>query len=605
MTVMLTGLLDGAVVMALALIATALLRRRAASLRHAILASAVAAALVMPVLELTLPPLPVMHREVAPAVLWNAAPPQVNSIIPARVELTPSERAADVPRLSWSALVIVIWALGAAVILGGLAAGLARLARLRARCTPAAGVWREMTDDVARACGMTRRIDVLQSDSASLLVTCGLRRPAILLPAGAAAWPHSRVRAVLLHELAHIRRRDAALQIAAELLRALHWFNPLAWAVCRRLRDESEFACDDAVLNGGIDATSYATDLFDVATQLSPHRARWAAAAAIVHPSTLERRIAAMLNRNRNRAPLGRRGWIAAVLVAVGIAVPLAAASVVTLVQTPLPDLPTRIVVTPAPTPLPPEPIVPAVVRQTPPPPSPPRRIVAVVQPQNNSLIKILVLDQHGGVVPGAKIAVTDTATGTIRPLLTSGVGGGSLHGLPGGQYEVAVSLPGFTTVYDRITLAPGGQLERTYRLPIGAMTEAVTISCPARATRWVLKGFPKRIWRVTMPVVSAQERPQAPVRVGGSVRVPQKRHDVKPVCPADLSETATITLSGRLGVDGAIHDLAPQRDVPASAMAAFESARAAVSQWTYSPARLNNVPIDVNITVVVTFTKQ
>jgi hypothetical protein len=53
-------------------------------------------------------------------------------------------------------------------------------------------------------------------------------------------WPDERVHVVLCHELAHIRRHDWLVQIGAEAVRTVLWFNPLIWIACTRLRRESE-----------------------------------------------------------------------------------------------------------------------------------------------------------------------------------------------------------------------------------------------------------------------------------------------------------------------------------------------------------------------------
>ena len=49
------------------------------------------------------------------------------------------------------------------------------------------------------------------------------------MPAGAALWTAARIESVLAHELAHVARRDWALQIAAQIVCAVYWFNPLIW----------------------------------------------------------------------------------------------------------------------------------------------------------------------------------------------------------------------------------------------------------------------------------------------------------------------------------------------------------------------------------------
>ncbi len=106
-----------------------------------------------------------------------------------------------------------------------------------------------------------------------LLATWGWRRPRVVIPACGLGWSDERVRTVLAHEIAHVARHDWLLQLVAETLRALLWWNPLAWLACRALRDDSELACDDAVLRAGVGATAYADDLLQIARIVGPGRA--------------------------------------------------------------------------------------------------------------------------------------------------------------------------------------------------------------------------------------------------------------------------------------------------------------------------------------------
>src|SRR5678815_5797687 len=91
------------------------------------------------------------------------------------------------------------------------------------------------------------------------------------------------------------------------------------WIACSRLRRESELACDDIVLNSGIGGTSYASHLVELARTFSVHGRTWLPAPSIARPSTLERRVRAMLNPHVNRRPVSmkRRAALATVLLAV------------------------------------------------------------------------------------------------------------------------------------------------------------------------------------------------------------------------------------------------------------------------------------------------
>jgi TonB family protein len=100
-------------------------------------------------------------------------------------------------------------------------------------------------------------------------LTCGALRPLILLPDNAWDWDELRLRAVLLHESAHVHRRDCVAKYFAQASRALLWWNPLAWIISARLNHEQELACDDAVLAAGVPADTYATALLDVARECS------------------------------------------------------------------------------------------------------------------------------------------------------------------------------------------------------------------------------------------------------------------------------------------------------------------------------------------------
>ena len=104
---------------------------------------------------------------------------------------------------------------------------------------------------------------------------------------------------------------------------ALLWFHPLAWVAARQLRREAEQACDDAVLDRGVEAADYAMHL--VALARDCRRPSWALIPALLmaHPSAFEGRIAAMLNPRLDRRPLslGVATAVGAALVALTSAV--------------------------------------------------------------------------------------------------------------------------------------------------------------------------------------------------------------------------------------------------------------------------------------------
>ena len=142
------------------------------------------------------------------------------------------------------------WSIGVVACAAPLFVGLIGLRRLTAAAAPVDDErWLSLRDEIAARLGVRRRVPLLLANMA--VGTWGLLRPRIVLPAEALDWDDARARAVLAHELAHVRRGDWAVQLAADALCAVFWFNPLSSIVARRLRDESERACDDVVLDTG------------------------------------------------------------------------------------------------------------------------------------------------------------------------------------------------------------------------------------------------------------------------------------------------------------------------------------------------------------------
>ena len=153
---------------------------------------------------------------------------------------------------------------------------------------------------LVRSTRPARTVRLLRSERANVPMTWGWSRPVVLLPADADDWPVECRTAVLAHELAHVQRRDCAIQAMAQLACAVYWFNPLVWLAARRLRVERERACDDQVLTMGMRPSDYAKHLLNIAHS---QPMEWAAAAtmAMARRSELEGRIMAILDPEARR----------------------------------------------------------------------------------------------------------------------------------------------------------------------------------------------------------------------------------------------------------------------------------------------------------------
>jgi beta-lactamase regulating signal transducer with metallopeptidase domain len=121
-----------------------------------------------------------------------------------------------------------------------------------------------LLDSLARSVGVHAAI-VLSHPRVTVPFTFGLRRPRIFLPPSWTAWPREKLEAVLLHELAHLKRGDARSNLAAQAACALLWFNPLVWIGRAFLRRDAELSCDREVLAHGISRSAYAAALVEIA----------------------------------------------------------------------------------------------------------------------------------------------------------------------------------------------------------------------------------------------------------------------------------------------------------------------------------------------------
>ena len=224
----------------------------------------------------------------------------------------------------WPAVIVAVWLAGALALLGRTFAshvGALRLTRRDARPAPPGP--RRLLQALAAEMGIRTDVRLVLADVA-VPATWGLRGATVVLPAGHDAWPAATLKRVLLHELAHIQRRDCLTHLLGDVARALRWYDPLAWLAVHRQRVESERACDDRVLAGGATASSYAQDLLRLGRALRSRPALPPAALAMARTSRLGGRIGVILDARRPRGRVGRiaAAWVgtAALAVASGAA---------------------------------------------------------------------------------------------------------------------------------------------------------------------------------------------------------------------------------------------------------------------------------------------
>ena len=122
--------------------------------------------------------------------------------------------------------------------------------RLKQRCHPADAAIHEAMSYGRRALGVRRPLGVWETDQVKSPALYGLFPTRVLIPEGLArSFSADELRYVLLHELAHVKRRDMVENWLVSGLEILHWFNPLVWAGFVRMRADRELACDALVLS--------------------------------------------------------------------------------------------------------------------------------------------------------------------------------------------------------------------------------------------------------------------------------------------------------------------------------------------------------------------
>jgi beta-lactamase regulating signal transducer with metallopeptidase domain len=533
--VLLVATLNSSVIVVCDMIAVALLRQRSAAVRHGVLAAALLCAAAVPLLQ-----------RVVPA--WGG--PQVDGPITVLAtfvsEADRQTPAAAPPPSVWvaaRALAASLWLGGVAISVALLLVGLTRLAWLASRSRPVQDArWTALVTDTAARYGIRRPIVLLHSDHPTLLVTWGLVVPKIIVPAAAGDWTADRARIVLGHELAHIQRRDWIVHIGASLLRAVYWFNPLVWVACARLRRESEHACDDAVLNLGVEGTDYATELVDLARAFSGHGRSWlpgSPAPAMARRSTLEQRIRAMLTTEHNRRPMTRVAGVAIAAALIAVTIPLAGFSAQT----------------------------------------------------GPATFSGRLVDTVGHMMPDQAITLTNTTTKAAREARSDPSGYFTFTGLEPGDYTIDVSAPGFAPRY-RLSLGAGQALQRDITLQIGSLQETITVVKAAAPA-------PPRP-RADPPPYVHQPGPCDQSPKGGCIEQPIKIRDQKPVYPDNHSESdVKLNLECRIGTDGVPTRIRVVGPVDPDFA---KSAADAVQQWRFTPTYLDGVAVEVDMKVLVLF---
>lgn len=351
-------------VLLVALGVTLIMQRTSAVSRHLVLFVSLAALLLIPALGMWSP----VRLAILPAA-WSSAVDEsvtlanvgvaeangltgVSRTDVSSVRASPRQQSVELPdatlnattngvkrsAIDWSKIAMLllgVWGAVALALTAWLTIGLVAVQRIVRRANTLEGTPLQATLlNLADRMALDEAPRLLISDAITMPFACGVRTPTIVLPRDAQLWSEAQRTAVLLHELAHIKRRDLIGHTVSRFACAMYWFHPLVWTAARKLRAESERACDDLALICGARPSDYAEHLLNIVTRVK-HRRTPPLALAMATRSEFEGRMLAILDPERRRRGPGRvhaASLVTAVFalaMMIGIATPAASSAAI------------------------------------------------------------------------------------------------------------------------------------------------------------------------------------------------------------------------------------------------------------------------------------
>lgn len=221
---------------------------------------------------------------------------------------------AHVPAI-WAVAIVAVWLCVSLFSMARLLASIysLRVLALTSDPPPAGSLSPEIGAVLEKhSTGSGRPVEIRLSDRIDSPMVIGFFRPAILIPRW--LWQKlapAELHPVVMHELAHLERRDDWTNLLERFLRALFPLNPGLALAARQLYREREMACDDAVLDASIQPKDYAACLTNLAEKRLLRRVQSLAPGAWRRRSELAERVHRILKRNGMLRPLNSRPVIA------------------------------------------------------------------------------------------------------------------------------------------------------------------------------------------------------------------------------------------------------------------------------------------------------
>ena len=404
-------------------LALSLIRPRRPALEHGVWTAVLCGMLLLPVLGL-LGRLPEVSSSVIVETTFSVP------VIPAWSDAAVSPlTTASGSSTDWRGLAGLLSLLVTSILLLRSMTAWRRVLQLMARADAIVEpVAQELLQSLLKAAKLGRAPKLVSNPEVGTPVVFGFIRPTIILPATWPEWDKEKLRAVLLHELAHIARRDGWILAAAALNDAVFWFHPLARRVHGCLRALAETACDDHVILVTRDPEGYAETLLEIAAGGQEKGVLPAAAPAMAHTPRIARRIERIL-----RKPGFHSGMLRGAVRRRLTAAALTAAVLLSLVSTALSQ-------------------------------------------SSGVTLSGSVQDAGGARIPRAIVLIVDSASGNTEATTTSANGSYRIHGLaPAPAYRIDVSARGFAIHKQKVDLTVDKHLEIT--LEVSPIQEMIVVS--------------------------------------------------------------------------------------------------------------------------------
>jgi TonB family protein len=425
--------------------------------------------------------------------------------------------------------------------------------------------------------------------------TFGFLRPTVALPAEFDALAPAFQRAVICHELLHIKRRDIAVALLEELAVAALWFHPWMWLLRARIRVAREQVVDSRVVGMLDNRDDYVRCLVDLSGHdLAPHVSQ--AGAGMLRPRELRSRVDAIFQE----VPMSRMRVVVAAVAFVGVTMATGLIAVASMplrgasLESPstsqaMPMLVSRYLIgerlaTPIRWSAAARPQV-----------AQPQTTAAAPRKQINRVYPEYPQDALEAGIKG--VVIVDVTVNAAGDVSTAAVVSGP-QALRASAFKAALGMkftPGSSVTATQITfeyVLTG----TTWGVKIGEALPNMGLR-PYRATNEIQRAIESLDGgRYSNPDATGA------YRIGGGLMPPKKVKDVAPVYPPLAQEArvqGVVIMEARVDEQGNVSDVRVLRSIPLLDQAAIDS----VKQWQYDPTLLNGSPIAVIMTVTVNFT--